>query len=361
MGLLPQVAGDVHVSISTAGLLVTGYSLGVAIGAPVITVVTFRMPRKNVLIGLMSIFILGHVLSVLSADFSVLMVSRVIASFSHGSFLGIASVVATNLVPEQKKAAAVSLLLSGASIANIVGVPFGTYIGQEYGWRVCFAIIAVLGLIGTICIALFVPAMNSNSGGQIKQEFLVLKKPQVLLALLITIFSFGGVFTTFTYIAPILKQLAGFPDYMVTWLMLIFGVGVVIGNTLGGKMADWRLYTSMVVITVVLSLVFVLLSFITVKWMMSVLVLMLGVTSFAILPSLQVNILCHAQEAPQLASSINVSIVHIGNACGAALGGWVIESSWGLSAVPLVSALISLVGIILIFLSAYLNKQTPLT
>jgi DHA1 family inner membrane transport protein len=357
MGILPQVANDLHVSISKAGLLVTAYSIGVAVGAPILTVITYRMPRKVVLISLMSVFVLGHLISVFSTNFTILMISRVVAAFSHGSFFGIASIVAINLVPVHKKASAISVLLTGASVANIFGVPFGTFLGQLFGWQACFAIIALIALIGLIAIIFFVPSLSNNLEGDIKKEFLVLKKPQVILALLITIFSFGGVFTTFTYIAPILEQLSHFPASSITWILIIFGIGVTIGNTLGGKLADWKLYPAMLITTVSLTLVFLLVAFIWVKAIMIGLVFLLGVTSFSILPSLQVNILRHAEEAPQVASSINVSIIHIGNACGAILGGWVLDSNLGLAWVPVVSGFVTIIGIVLILISAYLNRR----
>jgi DHA1 family inner membrane transport protein len=357
MGILPQVANDLHVSISKAGLLVTAYSIGVAVGAPILTVVTYRMPRKVVLISLMSVFVLGHLISVFSTNFTILMISRVVAAFSHGSFFGIASIVAINLVPDHKKASAISVLLTGASVANIFGVPFGTFLGQLFGWQACFAIIALIALIGLIAIIFFVPSLSNKLEGDIKKEFLVLKKPQVILALLITIFSFGGVFTTFTYIAPILEQLSHFSASSITWILIIFGIGVTIGNTLGGKLADWKLYPAMLITTISLTLVFLLVAFIWVKAIMIGLVFLLGVTSFAILPSLQVNILRHAEEAPQVASSINVSIIHIGNACGAILGGWVLDSNLGLASVPVVSGFVTIIGIVLILISAYLNRR----
>ncbi|MXQ54720.1 MFS transporter [Shimazuella alba] len=357
MGILPQIANDLHVSISKTGLLVTAYSIGVAIGAPVLTVVTYRMPRKAVLISLMSIFVLGHLISVLSTNFTVLIISRLVASFSHGSFFGIASIVAINLVPAHKKASAISVLLTGASIANILGVPFGTFLGQLFGWQACFAIIALVSFIGLIAIIFFVPFILNNSEGDIKKEFLVLNKPQVILALLITIFSFGGVFTTFTYIAPILEQLSHFSASSIIWILIIFGIGVTIGNVVGGKLADWKLYPAMLITTISLTLVFLLVAFIWVKAIMIGLVFLLGVTSFSILPSLQVNILRHAEEAPQVASSINVSIIHIGNACGAILGGWVLDSQWGLASIPVASSFVTIVGIILILISAYVSRK----
>lgn len=258
MGLLPQVAGDLGVSVPTAGLLVTGYALGVMIGAPIMTALGTRISRKNMLILLMGLFIVGNVISAVAPVFAVMLIGRVVASLAHGAFFGIGSVVAAELVAPEKKAGAISLMFTGLTVANVIGVPLGTFVGQSAGWRVTFLIVAALGVVGLAGVAKLVPDLPKPEGVQLRHEVAAFKNPQVLLAMAMTVLGFGGVFAAITYIAPMMTEVSGYADSSVTWLMVLFGLGMVAGNLTGGRFADRRLmpmlFTALGGLAVVLAL-----------------------------------------------------------------------------------------------------------
>jgi len=216
MGLLPEVARDLSVSIPSAGLLVSGYALGVAVGAPLLAVVTSRMPRKLALQLLMGVFIVGNTLCAIASDYSVLMIARVVTSFAHGSFFGIGAVVAASLVPLEKRASAIALMFTGLTLANVLGVPFGTFVGQEFGWRAAFWIVSGFGVLSLAGVTALVPNRHDSGPASLGREVRVLKDPQVWTALAMTVLGFGGVFVVFTYIAPILEQVSGFSPRAVT-------------------------------------------------------------------------------------------------------------------------------------------------
>ncbi len=238
MGLLPEVAHDLAVSIPSAGLLVSGYALGVAVGAPLLAVLTSKMPRKLALQLLMGVFIVGNTLCAIASSYSVLMIARVVTSFAHGSFFGIGAVVAASLVPAEKRASAIALMFTGLTLANVLGVPFGTFIGQQFGWRAAFWIVSALGVLSLAGVTALVPNRHDAGPLGLGHEVRVLKDPQVWTALAMTVLGFGGVFVVFTYIAPILEQVSGFSPRGVTLILVLFGVGLTIGNTVGGKLAD---------------------------------------------------------------------------------------------------------------------------
>lgn len=254
MGLLPNIAHDLAVSIPSAGLLVTGYAIGVAVGAPLIAALTSHMQRKLVLQLLMSIFILGNILCAVATNYSTLMIARIVTSFAHGSFFGIGAVVAQSLVSQEKRGGAIALMFSGLSLATILGVPFGTFIGQQFGWQMTFWVITGFGLIALIGLTALVPNQGEFKSVGLGHEIRVLKDPQVWIALLMTIISFGGVFVVFTYITPILEQIGGFSPHGITLVLLLFGVGSMLGNIIGGKLADRALLPSLMGIFIVLEL-----------------------------------------------------------------------------------------------------------
>ncbi|CAM5567457.1 sugar efflux transporter [Streptomyces griseoloalbus] len=230
MGLLPEVAGDFGVSIPTAGYLVTGYALGVMFGAPLMTVLGTKISRKRMLMLLMGLFVVGNLLSALAPTFGLMLAGRVVASLAHGAFFGIGSVVAADLVAPDKRASAISLMFTGLTVANVVGVPLGTLVGQSVGWRVTFGIVAALGVVGLLGVAKLVPDMPKPAGVRLRHELAALKNVQVLLAMAMTVLGFGGVFAAITYIAPMVTHVTGFADGSVTWLLVLFGLGMVGGN-----------------------------------------------------------------------------------------------------------------------------------
>ncbi|MEH7417628.1 MFS transporter [Neobacillus drentensis] len=359
MGLLPEVASSLNVSISMAGMLVTGYALGVAIGAPIITVATNKMKRKELLIFLMILFIAGNLLAALAPNYTILMIARILAALTHGSFFGVGSVIAAELVPKEKRAGAIAIMFTGLTLANILGVPIGTYIGQAFGWRSTFWSITMIGIIALLGIFLLVPRVE-GAQSSLKQELGVLKQPAVHIALLMTVFGFGGVFTAFTYISPILVEITGFAPKSISYILVLFGVGITIGNIYGGKLADRKLLPSLLGILVLLAIILAVFSITDqYKFLTLIMVFIFGIAAFGTVPGLQLHMLNTAKEAPTLASTLNIAAFNLGNALGAFIGGLVIDLriGGGLPAVPWVASLVTIVGFLLTLWGAHKQKR----
>ncbi|MEU7913341.1 MFS transporter [Microbispora bryophytorum] len=358
-GLLPQVASDLGVSIPTVGLLVTGYALGVVVGAPPMTVLGTVMSRKRVLMLLMALFVAGNLLSALAPGFGVMLTGRVIASLAHGAFFGIGSVVAAELVAPHRRAGAIALMFTGLTVANVVGVPLGTLVGQVAGWRTTFAIVAGLGVVGLIGIVVLVPEMPRPEGVRLRHEVAALRDVQVLLAMGMTVLGFGGVFAAITYIAPMMVQVAGYPEGAVTWLLVLFGLGMVAGNLIGGRFADRALmpmlYVSLGALAVVLA-AFTLTAHS--KILAPVTVALVGALGFATVPPLQKRVLDLAHGAPTLASAVNIGAFNLGNALSSWLGGLVIAAGLGYTAPNWVGALLAASALVLAVLSAALERRS---
>ncbi|MES2552464.1 MAG: MFS transporter [Pseudomonadota bacterium] len=359
MGLLIEIGADFHVSIAAAGMLISGYALGVVVGAPLVTMAVLRMPRKTVLLVLMAIFTLGNLACALAPDYWSLMAARVLTSLAHGAFFGIGSVVATGLVAKEKQASAIALMFTGMTLANLLGVPLGAWLGHAYGWRVTFWTVTAIGVVVLLAIAWLVPRSEGPAEVvNIKHELRVLLSPQVLLGLGITVLGFGGVFTVFTYISPLLTQLSGFSIAAVSPVLLVFGAGLVLGNTLGGKLADkslqFALYGSLVVLIVVL----ILFGYTgQQKALTTVMVGLLGLAAFMTVAPMQMYVLDKASKAPNLASALNIAAFNLGNAGGAWLGGVVIDAGMGLGALHWVGALVTLSGLLLAIFSRWLEQR----
>ncbi|MFI8418766.1 MFS transporter [Streptomyces sp. NPDC085479] len=360
MGLLPGIAADFGVSIPTAGLLVTGYALGVVVGAPLLTVLGGRVSRKRMLMVLMSLFVAGNILSALAPSFGMMLTGRVIASLAHGSFFGIGSVVAAGLVAPDRKAGAIATMFTGLTVANIVGVPLGTFIGQAVGWRTTFAVVAALGVVGLLGIARLVPAMPRPEGARLSRELTAFRNPQVLLAMAMTVLGFGGVFAAITYIAPMMTEVAGYSEGAVTWLLVLFGTGMFLGNLIGGRYADRAL---MPLLYVTLGGLAVVLALFTVaahsKVLAAVAVLLVGALGFATVPPLQKRVLDQAHGAPTLASAVNIGAFNLGNALAAWLGGLVIAGGFGYTSPNWVGAALAAAALGLAFWSAALERRAP--
>ncbi|WP_328958836.1 MFS transporter [Kitasatospora purpeofusca] len=359
MGLLPEIAADYGVSIPTAGLLVTGYALGVVLGAPLLTVLGTKVGRKRMLMLLMGLFVVGNVLSAAAPSFGTMLAGRVVASLAHGAFFGIGSVVAAELVAPDKKAGAIATMFTGLTVANIVGVPLGTYIGQAVGWRTTFVIVAALGLVGMAGIAKLVPEQARPEGAHLRRELTAFRNPQVLLAMAMTVLGFGGVFAAITYIAPMMTHVAGYSEGAVTWLLVLFGIGMFLGNLLGGRFADRRLmpllYTTLGGLALVLAL-FTLTAHN--KVLAAITVVLVGALGFATVPPLQKRVLDQAHGAPTLASAVNIGAFNLGNALAAWLGGMVITAGLGYTAPNWVGALLAAAALVLALWSAALERRT---
>ncbi|MGF6775732.1 MFS transporter [Paraburkholderia sp. GAS334] len=359
MGLLPQVAQDLAVSLPSAGLLVSGYALGVAVGAPLLAVVTSRMPRKLALQLLMGVFIVGNVLCAVAGNYTMLMIARVVTSFAHGSFFGIGAVVAASLVPQEKRASAIALMFTGLTLANVLGVPFGTFVGQEFGWRVAFWIVAAFGVLSLAGVAALVPNRHDSGPTGLGHEVRVLKDPQVWIALMMTVLGFGGVFVVFTYIAPILEQVSGFTPRGVTLILVIFGVGLTIGNTIGGKLADRALMPSLTGILVALAVVMAIFAKTSHSQIAAaVTVFVWGIAAFATVPPLQMRVVEKATAAPNLASTLNIGAFNVGNAGGAWLGGLAIGHGYALDVLPWVAAGVTVLALLLTFVAARMDAPS---
>ncbi|MBY8880067.1 MFS transporter [Actinacidiphila acidipaludis] len=357
MGLLPQVAGGFGVSVPTAGLLVTGYALGVVAGAPLMTVLGTRISRKRMLMLLMGLFILGNLVSAAAPVFAVLLIGRVIASLAHGAFFGIGSVVAADLVPPRKKAGAIAMMFTGLTVANVVGVPLGTLVGQTAGWRVTFLLVAALGVLGLLGVARLVPEVPRQRGVRLRHELAVFRNVQVLLAMAMTVLGFGGVFAAITYIAPMMTHVTGYAEGSVTWLLVLFGLGMVAGNLAGGRFADRRLmpmlYTVLTALAAVLALFTVTAHG---KVAAAVTVFLIGALGFATVPPLQKRVLDQAHGAPTLASAVNIGAFNLGNAISAWLGGLAISAGYGYTSVNWVGAALAAGALVLAVVSSALER-----
>jgi MFS transporter, DHA1 family, inner membrane transport protein len=369
MGILPDVAHSLSVSIPTAGLLVSGYALGVAVGAPLLAVLTSHMQRKLALLLLMGIFIGGNVLCAVAPGYASLMVARVVTSFAHGSFFGIGSVVAASLVAQDKRASAVALMFTGLALANVLGVPLGTFIGQELGWRAAFWAVSGAGVLAAVALVAFVPDHHDGPAPGLSQEVRVLREPAVWLALLITVLGFGGVFVVFTYITPILEQMSGFAPRAITPILVFFGVGLAIGNALGGKLADRGVMRALTGVFIALVVIMVVFTHTMHHPLASVATIFLwGIAAFATIPGLQTRVLSKAAGAPNLASTLNIGAFNVGNAMGAWLGGLALSHGHALDTLPWVAALVTLAALAVTAvgmrmdsreLQSRMNAQTP--
>ncbi|WP_067819383.1 MFS transporter [Nocardia inohanensis] len=358
MGLLPEVAGEFAVTIPTAGWLVTGYALGVVLGAPIMTVLGTKVPRKRMLMLLMGLFIAGNLLSAVAPAFGIMLLGRIVASLAHGAFFGIGAVVAAELVAPDQKAGAIATMFTGLTIANVVGVPLGTLIGQHVGWRVTFAVVALLGVAGLVGIAKLVPELPKPEDVRVRQEVAAFSNIQVLLAMGMTVLGFGAVFAAITYIAPMMTTVAGFADTSVSWLLILLGLGMVAGNLLGGRFADRALMPMLYGSLAALSLTLMLFTVTAhVKVLAAVTLFLVGALGFASVPSLQKRVLDHAHSAPTLASAMNIGAFNLGNALAAWLGGLVLAGGFGYTAPNWVGAAMAAAALGLAVLSAALERR----
>jgi len=363
MGLLPEVAADLGVTIPAAGLLVTGYALGVVVGAPVIAIITARMPRKPVLIALAALFALGNLLCAVAPTYGLLMAARVVTAFGHGAFFGIGSVVAASLVPANKKASAIALMFAGLTLANILGVPGGTAFGEAFGWRATFLAVVAIGLVSVAAIAWLVPAgVAQPSGGGLLGEVRVLGKLQVWLAMLISALASGSLFAVFTYIKPFLTEVTGLSSESVTWVLLLFGGGMTVGNIVGGRLADWKLMPT--VVGTLFLLAALLASLTRFGWSASYAILAVfvwGMLVFVVVPPLQLRVVGTASEAPNLAATLNQGAFNVGNAAGAWIGAAALTAGVTYRSLPLVGAAIALTAVAVAVFSQRLDRRAPAT
>ncbi|WP_370679462.1 MFS transporter [Comamonas sp. GB3 AK4-5] len=353
MGLLPVIADGVQVSIPTAGMLVSAYAVGVMVGAPVMTLLLSRFGKRSALMTLMLIFTLGNLLSAMAPGYVTLLLSRLVTSLNHGAFFGIGAVVAASVVPKDKQASAIAAMFMGLTIANIGGVPVATWIGQQVGWRLAFGGTAVLGLITMAALWLALPKGLPGQRPDVRRELKVLTRPEVLLAMGTTVLGAGAMFTLYTYVAPVLAEITQASPGFVALALVLIGIGFTLGNSLGGRLADWSLDGATKLILAALAVTMALL-----PWLLSthlgaaIGLVVWGAAAFGIVPPVQMRVMQAAAQAPGLASSVNVGAFNLGNALGAALGGAVISQGLGYAAVPLAGAALAAGGLVLVWLGS---------
>ncbi len=354
MGLLPVIATDLGVSIPTAGLLISAYALGVVIGAPLMTLTTGRVPRRTLLIALAGIFTIGNLLAAVSTGYGMLMAARVLTSFNHGAFFGVGAIVAASLVPAERRAGAVAAMFMGLTIANVVGVPLATWAGDHLGWRSAFWGISALGVATMVALRLTLPALPAPVGSDPIAELRVLTRGPVLGALGLTVIGASAMFTVFTYITPILREVTHASLGYVTAMLVTYGVGLTIGNWLGGRFADRSVDRTLIVTLAALAAILVgfamLMPF---KGPTAILIFLWGIASFALVPPLQVRVMHAAADAPNLASAMNIGAFNLGNAIGAAVGGGVIAAGIGYPAVALAGAAASGLGLVAVIVARH--------
>ncbi len=363
VGLIPTIAQDLQVNLPSAGLLVSLYALGVAIGAPVLTALTGKLNRKTLLLGLMALFTIGNLIAWQAPSYYSLIAARILTGLAHGVFFSIGSTIATSLVPKEKEASAIALMFSGLTVALVTGVPLGTYIGQHFGWRATFLVVSALGLIALIGSALLIPKnLKQGAPAKIKQQLAVLTKPRLLLVYAMTAVGYGGSFIAFTYLAPILQDIAGFSANSISLILLAYGVSVAVGNIWGGKLADRLGATKALnIIFLGLAVVLVIFSLTAHHPIAAVLTILIwGAFAFGNVPGLQVYVVQlaekHAPNAVDVASGLNIAAFNIGIALGA-WGGGLIVSHVGLAHTPWIGGLIVLGAVGLTQLSAYLDRK----
>jgi DHA1 family inner membrane transport protein len=358
MGLLPDLSHDLGVSIPAAGLLVSGYALGVVVGAPLLAIATARMQRRAALLWLIGAYTFGNLLCAVAPNYASLLGARVLTALCHGAFFGIGSIVAAALVPREKRGQAIALMFSGLTLANVLGVPAGTALGQAAGWRATFWVVVGIGAIATTAIAILVPRLARPDPGNLLAEFAVLRKPQVFLAMLLSVLSSVSLFAVFTYIVPMLETVTHLAPSAVTWLLLLFGVGITAGNLLGGRLADWNLMRTVAGAFVVLALV---LSVFTLSlhaaWPAAVTMLVWGVVAFTVAAPLQMRVVDGAPEAPNLVATLNQGAFNLGNATGAWLGGLAIGAGVSYGALPWLGAGVSVLALGVTGLSMGLERR----
>ncbi|WP_405954810.1 MFS transporter [Streptomyces phaeochromogenes] len=347
MGLLPDVADDLGISIPSAGHLVSAYAIGVVIGAPLLAAVTARMSRRKVLIGLMVLFVVGNTLSAFAPDHHSLLAARFLSGLPHGAFFGVGAVVATGLVPAERKARAVSMMFLGLTVANIAGVPAATLVGQNLGWRATFLGVSVIGLVAIASLALVLPRDDSHApAAGLRGELAALKSLPVWLALGTTVAGFGALFSAYSYITPMLTDSAGYADSSVTLLLALFGVGATIGNLLGGRLADrsmrGTLFGGLVSLVAVLALFPVLMG---TAWSAALAVVLLGMAAFVTSSPLLLMVMEKASSAPSLASSANQAAFNLANAGGAWIGGLTLAAGFGTTSPALAGAGLAVLGL----------------
>ncbi|MFB5193708.1 MFS transporter [Neobacillus sp. KR4-4] len=362
VGLLPLIAQDLHIPVTTAGLTVSLYALGVMVGAPVLTSMTSRMSRKTLLLWIMIVFIIGNGIAASATTISVLLAARVISALAHGVFMSIGSTIAADLVPANRRASAISIMFSGLTVATVTGVPFGTFIGQQYGWRLAFILIVIVGIIGFIANWILIPSLlKKGNQTSVRDQFKLLTNGRLVLLFIITALGYGGTFVVFTYLSPLLQEITGFNESSIAIILLVYGLAIAVGNTVGGKLSNRNPIKSLFYMFIVQAVVLLVLMF-TAPFKIAglITIIFMGLLAFMNVPGLQVYVVILAERyvpsAVDVASAINIAAFNAGIAIGSYLGG-AITDSIGLIHTTWIGALMVLVAAILTGVSRALEKK----
>ena len=358
-GILPQVADSLKISTGQAGNLITAYALAIVIGGPLLTLWLSRFEKRNVLIVLMGLFVAGNLMSAFSTDYTTLMISRVVAGLTQGPFYGIGAVVATRMVADNMAGRAVGQMFGGLTLANVLGVPAGAWIGNAFDWHTTFLVVSVMGVIAMLMIAATITRTPAEKPASVLTQLSVFRDRNLLASLAFTMLGWVGFMTLYGYIAPVAEQIAGFDRSAMTWVLVVVGAGLVVGNSIGGRTADANLRRSLIVWPIAMIAALVLVGFVApYKWLFLVAAFIYGVTTFANLPPMQMRVMKYGAKAPELAATANISAFNIANALGGFIGGAVIDSHLGASAIPFAAAIIPVLGLLLILTQeARLPKQ----
>ncbi|MBO1042025.1 MFS transporter [Brucella pituitosa] len=364
VGLLPTVASDLHITLPLAGLIVSVYALGVTFGAPILTALTGRLERKPLLLGLMALFIAGNMVAASAPSYEILMIGRVLSAFAHGVFFSVGATIAADLVPENKRGSAIAMMFMGLTVAIVTGVPLGTWIGQNFGWRATFWAVSAIGLVALVGIAALLPrALQKAEPASLMDQLRVLGSGRLLIVYGMTALGYGGTFVAFTYLTPILQDITGFAEGSVSYILVLYGIAIAIGNIVGGRISNDNPVRALTVLFVLQAIVLVLFSFSAVSPFFTLITLAaLGFLQFANVPGLQLYVVQLAKEyrpgAVDVASALNIAAFNLGIALGAWLGGVVVESQLGLIATPWVGAILVGGALVLTVLSGVLDRRT---
>jgi len=362
VGLLPLIAEDLTIPVTTAGLTVSLYALGITFGAPILTSLTSKIPRKTLLLGIMIVFIIGNSLAAISTSIGMLLVARVISSFSHGIFMSIGSTIAADLVPEDRRASAISIMFTGLTVATVTGVPFGTYIGQQMGWRAAFIVIIIIGVIALLANGILIPStLRKGTKTSFRDQVKLVTNGRLLLVFIITALGYGGTFVVFTYLSPLLQEITGFKEQSVAVILLVYGIAIALGNMIGGKLSNKNPINALFYMFIVQAVVLFILMFTApFKIVGLATILLMGLFAFMNVPGLQVYVVMLAERfvpsAVDVASAINIAAFNAGIAMGSYFGG-LITDSIGLIHTSWIGALMVLVAAILTWVSRNFEKK----
>ena len=359
-GLLPLLAADLSVDIPTAGLLISGYAIGVAIGGPILSVATVSLPRRPLLLGLMVVFVAGNVLCALAPSYGLLLAARLVIACSHGLFFGVSLIIATKLVPKDRQASAISLVIAGITVANVLGAPIGAAIGYAYGWRMSFWAISAVGVVATIVLAWLIPRSTEKRSRPIgaRAEFRAIARPSVLSSYAMIALVMTAFFVTFSFIVPLLNEVTGIPTSVVPWLLFVSGVGGVFGNLIGGRLGDWKPMAALVVIFAT-QLILYLIALVAVfdPVAMAIILFLWSLVGFSFAAPVQAKILKGASDAPDLASTLISTAFNIGIAAGAWLGGMALSDGWNYAELPWISIFFLAVALAVALISFFSERR----